>query len=47
MVDKREKKAMELFEFGYQDTVIAARAELELSKVKELRQLFVLFKEKK
>ena len=46
MTTKNEKKAFDLFQFGYKDSIIAARAELSLDRVKELRQLYNLFKAK-
>lgn len=38
---------MSLFQYGYVDTIIVARAELSINRVKELRQMYNLFKERK
>ena len=35
---KKENKALELFQYGYEDSVVAARAELPIEDVKELRK---------
>lgn len=34
----KENKAMELFHYGYEDSVIAARTELSIEEVKDLRR---------
>lgn len=38
---------MSLFQYGYVDTIIAARAELSVNRIKELRQMYNLLKERK
>ncbi len=46
MPTKKEKTAMSLFKFGYVDSIISARAELSINRVKEIRSMYNLFKEK-
>ena len=41
---KKENKALELFQFGYEDSVIAARCELPEEDVKELRKAWERWK---
>lgn len=37
-VSERKKIALELFEFGYVDSIIAVRAELSIPEIKDLRK---------
>lgn len=46
MRTKKESKALDLFQYGYEDSVIAARAELSVKEVKELRAMYNIFKER-
>ena len=46
MATKNEKEVMSLFQYGYFDTVLAGRCGVSLDRVKELRQLYNLFKKK-
>ena len=41
---EKEKKALELFQYGYEDSVIAARSELSIEDVKELRKAWERWK---
>lgn len=44
MSTKKERTAMELFQYGYEDSVIAARSELAMSYVTDLRVIYNTYK---
>ena len=46
MPTKKEKTAFELFQYGYVDSIIAARANLSIDQVKELRVIYNTLGEK-
>ena len=43
---ENERKVMSLFKYGYFDTVLSGRCGVPIDRVKELRVLYMLFKEK-
>ena len=47
MPAKGEKECMDLFQYGYFDTVLSARCGISIAKVQELRTLYNLLKGKK
>ena len=46
MATKAEKEVMGLFQYGYFDTVLSGRTGVPIDRIKELRQMYNLFKEK-
>ena len=47
MPTKGEKECMELFQYGYFDTVLSGRCGIPIAKVQELRTMYNLLKGKK
>ena len=44
---EKEKEVIDLFQYGYFDTVLSGRCGVPIDRVKELRVLYMLFKEKR